>query len=280
MTADNFLIDIQDLVCGYGNREVLQGLNLRLQAGEMVGILGPNGSGKSTFLLALAGVIPPISGSIRVAGRDLSQTTARWRSRQMASVPQKAAVSFPFRCLSVVLMGRYPYLQGWGDYSREDRDIALQALEQTRTLPLAQRYMHEISGGEAQMIMIARALTQETPILLLDEATSSLDVAHKIQIFDLLREKNRQGSTLLCVMHDLNLAALYCPRLIFLKQGRIILDGPTDETFNDKNLSEIYATEIRVASHPITGSPQAHFVPGINLPGRGNAALLQSGLEQ
>jgi len=256
------MIEINGLICGYGKREVLRNIRLRLKSGDLVGILGPNGSGKSTLLLALAGVLPYRSGNIRVAGEELSKTTARRRARLMASVPQKSELSFPFKCLSVVLMGRYPYVSRFGGYSREDMDMALDAMEQTDTIHLAQRMITEISGGEAQRVIIARALAQQTDILLLDEATSSLDVAKKIQIFDLLRGKNAQGATLLCAMHDLNLAALYCRRLIFLKEGRIVLDGPTDEMFNDENLSEIYETNIRVSRHPVTGSPQAHFVPG------------------
>jgi iron complex transport system ATP-binding protein len=138
-------------------------------------------------------------------------------------------------------------------------------MEETRTLHLARRLITEVSGGEAQRIVIARALAQETPALLLDEATSSLDAARKIQIFDLLRQKNRaQNLTLLCAMHDLNLAALYCRRIIFLKQGKIALDGPTEETFNEKSLSDIYEADIRVSRHPVTGDPQAHFVPGLD----------------
>ncbi len=130
------------------------------------------------------------------------------------------------------------------------------------------------------MVMIARALAQEAPILLLDEATSALDAAHKIQIFDLLKEKNRQGTTLLCVMHDLNLAALYCQRLVFLKNGRIMADGPKAQTFTADILSELYETEIRVVHHPVTGDPQAYFVPGAShaggaaaFPDRRNAGL-------
>lgn len=111
------------------------------------------------------------------------------------------------------------------------------------------------------MVAIARALAQQTEILLLDEATSNLDVTRKIQLFGLLKQKNRRGGTLLFVMHDLNLAALYCRRILFLKNGRILFDGNTEEVFNDKTLSEVYETEIRVSRHPVTGSPQAHFVP-------------------
>ncbi|HSO72721.1 MAG TPA: ABC transporter ATP-binding protein [Thermodesulfobacteriota bacterium] len=255
------LLDIHSLTCAYGDHVVLRDINLRLAAGEMAGLLGPNGSGKSTLLLALAGVLQPTHGRVSISGQEVHAADARWRARQMASVPQKITVSFPFKCLSAVLMGRYPYLQGWGDYSREDLDLALAAMEQTGTLHLAARPLPEVSGGEAQMVMIARALAQEAPMLLLDEATSALDAAHKIQIFDLLREKNRQGLTLLGVMHDINLAALYCQRLIFLKQGQIMADGPKAAIFTAEILSELYETEIRVGPHPVTGDPQAYFVP-------------------
>ncbi|MDY7037750.1 MAG: ABC transporter ATP-binding protein, partial [Thermodesulfobacteriota bacterium] len=226
------MIQIQSMHCGYKGKEVLQNINLHIKKGELAGILGPNGSGKTTLLLAIAGVLEVNSGSIRVAGEDIQNASTRWRARQMASVPQKTEVSFPFRCLSLVLMGRYPYLSRWGGYSREDMNEAFSAMEQTDTLHLAQRLTTEISGGEAQRVIISRTLAQKSPVLLLDEATSSLDVARKIQVFDLLRRKNRsKNMTLLCAMHDLNLAALYCERLIFLKHGRIVVDGPIEKTF-------------------------------------------------
>ena len=141
------MIEIDSLCCGYGKREVLKGLNFHLRRGEFAGILGPNGSGKSTLLLAIAGVLPLRSGSIRINGEEISKTTMRSRARQMASVPQKAEVSFPFKCLSVVLMGRYPFLSKWGVYSDRDMDKALDAMEQTDTIHLAQRMMTEVSGG-------------------------------------------------------------------------------------------------------------------------------------
>jgi iron complex transport system ATP-binding protein len=159
-------------------------------------------------------------------------------------------------------MGRYPYLSRWGGYSHADREAALQAMEDTGTIHLAERMITEVSGGEAQRVIIARALAQQTDLLFLDEATSNLDVSGKIRIFDLLRRKNSSGTTILCAMHDLNLAALYCRRLIFLKAQGIVLDGPTEETFKDEALSTIYETDVRVCRHPVTNDPQALFVPG------------------
>jgi iron complex transport system ATP-binding protein len=255
------LIEVESLHCAYGDNEVLREISLRVEPGEMTALLGPNGSGKTTLLLAMAGVMRPRSGTIRIGGEEIAGKGPRWISRRVASVPQSTEVSFPFTCLSVVLMGRYPYLDGWGGYSARDLDLALTAMEQTRIAHLAHRHVREVSGGEAQMVAIARALAQQTEILLLDEATSNLDVTRKIQLFGLLKQKNRRGGTLLFVMHDLNLAALYCRRILFLKNGRILFDGNTEEVFNDKTLSEVYETEIRVSRHPVTGSPQAHFVP-------------------
>jgi len=255
------LIEVQGLHCGYGDREVLKGISLTVASGEMTGILGPNGSGKTTLLLALAGVVPARSGTIRLDGKELGNQSALWIASRVASVQQKSEFSFPFTCLSLVLMGRYPYLDGWGGYSDKDLQTALDAMDATETTSLAPRSVKQVSGGEAQMVTIARCLAQQTAILLLDEATSNLDVAHKIAIFDVLAQKNREGATLLCVMHDLNLAALYCRRLIFLKNGTVALDGKTEDVFNDALLSDIYETEIRVSRHPITGGPQAHFVP-------------------
>ncbi len=258
------MIEIASMHCGYGTKEVLQGISLHIKPGEMVGVLGPNGSGKTTLLLAISGVIPVRSGSIRIAGKDITSMGRREAARHVASVPQRSDISFPFRCLSVVLMGRYPHLDAWGGYSQDDIEISLDAMEETGVVQLAERPIREVSGGEAQAVTIARALAQQSAVLLMDEATSNLDVARKIRIFDLLGEKNSEGATLLCVMHDLNMAALYCSRLVFLKEGRVALDGLTDDVFNDENLSRIYGTRISVSKHPLTGTPQAHFVPRSN----------------
>ncbi|RJR42265.1 MAG: ABC transporter ATP-binding protein [Desulfobacteraceae bacterium] len=256
------MIEAASLVCGYGRNDVLRDIHFRVRPGEFIGILGPNGTGKSTFLLTLGGVLPYRQGSIRISGEEIAGTSQGWRAKRIGSVQQRTEISFPFKCLSVVLMGRYPYISRWGGYSLSDREAALQAMEDTGTIHLAERMITEVSGGEAQRVIIARALAQQTDLLFLDEATSSLDVSAKIRIFDLLRRKNGSGTTILCAMHDLNLAALYCRRLLFLKDRSIVLDGSTEETFKDETLSRIYETDVRVCRHPVTNDPQALFVPG------------------
>ena len=256
------MISVEGLIATYGERVVLHGLDFHVGEGELVGLLGPNGSGKTTLLHCLSRVVRLHSGSVTVAGRELSTYPMKELARVEASVPQRLEISFPFKCIEVVLMGRYPHQHAFGSNSDEDLAVAMEAMRLTDTLDLAQRRITEISGGEAQRVIIARALAQEAKIMLLDEATANLDVAHKMQMFDLFLEKNKQGGTFLCAMHDLNLASLYCQRLIFLKQGRIRVDGPTMGTFTEENLSNIYETEVRIIPHPDNGAPQAMFVPG------------------
>lgn len=255
------MIKVERLSCGYGNKEVLKNFNFHLKRGEFAGILGPNGSGKSTLLLAISGLLPTRSGSVRINGEIVSDVAMRERAKRMALVPQRSEFPSSQKCLSVVLMGRDPFLPRCGGYAPSDMNRALDAMLWTETTHLSQRMITEVSGGEAQRVMIAKALVQEAEILLLDEPTSSLDAARKIQMFDILRRKNIAGATILCAMGDLNLASLYCRRLIFVKHGRIVLDGSIEETFDDRKLSEVYETNIRISLHPITGRPLAHFVP-------------------
>lgn len=256
------MIRVEGLTARYGKTVVLHGLNFRAAEGELIGLLGPNGSGKTTLLHCLSRVVPFNAGKVFVSGLDLTAYSARKLARVEASVPQRLEISFPFKCIEVVLMGRYPYQREFGTNSEDDLSKAMEAMRLTDTLDLAQRRINEVSGGEAQRVIIARALAQETAIMLLDEATANLDVSHKIQMFDLFSEMNQRGRTFICAMHDLNLAALYCQRLIFLKDGQICIDGPTFETFTGENLSKVYQTEVKITEHPDTGAPQAMFVPG------------------
>ena len=256
------MIRVESLTARYGETVVLHGLGFDVAEGELIGLLGPNGSGKTTLLHCLNNVVPLDAGKVVLSGRDLAAYTARELARVEASVPQRLEITFPFKCLEVVLMGRYPHQRDFGTNSEDDLSKAIEAMRLTDTLDLEQRRINEVSGGEAQRVIIARALAQEATIMLLDEATANLDVAHKIQMFDLFSEMNQQGDTFICAMHDLNLAALYCRRLIFLKDGQICLDGPTSETFTADNLSKIYQTEVKIVEHPDTGAPQAMFVPG------------------
>ncbi|MBU1230424.1 MAG: ABC transporter ATP-binding protein [Proteobacteria bacterium] len=260
------MIRVTALRCGYGHaggwREALHGVDLRLARGEMVGLLGPNGSGKTTLLSALAGLVPVKAGGIEVGGADISRLSPRQRALRVSCVPQRAEVAPGFSVRELVLMGRFAHTGLLSGYGPEDHAAAEAALGDVHALDLAERQAAELSGGELQRVLLARALAQGRELLLLDEAASALDMARRVEAYDLLAALHESGSTILSAMHDLNLAALYCPRLVFLKRGRIALDGPTTEIFTESNLKDIYETDIRVAAHPVTGAPQALLVPG------------------
>jgi iron complex transport system ATP-binding protein len=256
------VIQVEALSLGYGERLVLQDLNFAVAAGEFVGILGPNGSGKSTLIHALSGLIAPKSGRIVIKERHLETIASRLRAQILAVVPQASEVRFPFTCLEVVLMGRYPHRQRWGSLTDDDLLWALRSMRRTTTEHLQERPVTEVSGGEHQRVVIARALAQDPEFLLLDEATSSLDVRKKLEIFEILKFLNAtKGLTVLCAMHDLNLAALYCDRLMFLKDGGIIQDGPTEKVFSPEVLAQVYQAPMEVLRHPGHRRPYAVMLP-------------------
>jgi iron complex transport system ATP-binding protein len=256
------VIRASGLDLGYGERLVLKDLNFEIRPGEFVGCLGPNGSGKSTLLNALCGFLPPRKGSLLYEGVPLRQMESRMRARRLAVVPQATEVHFPFTCFEVVLMGRYPHRRRWRHLGSEDLVAAVTAMARTTTTFLKDRPVTEVSGGERQRVIVARALAQTPEVLLLDEATSQMDVRKKLEIFEVLQFLNESHNvTVICAMHDLNLAALFCRRLMFLKEGRLIKDGPTEEVFTSETLREVYDTDMEVAWHPGHARPYAVMLP-------------------
>jgi len=256
------VVRVSDLWCGYGPDPVLKGISFGIHRGEFVGILGPNGSGKTTLLLALTGILSPSSGSVEIFGESLATLGPKSRARKMAAVSQDADVRFPFSCEEVVHMGRYPHQKRWRMDSPEDAAVVDRALEITETTPLAPRLITAVSGGEKQRVTMAKALAQDTPLLFLDEATSAMDIHRKLQIFGILERLNRETQlTVLAVLHDVNLAALYCDRLIFLKEGNLAADGPTASVLTPEILEELYQTRVRV--YPVEGTDkrQVIFLP-------------------
>jgi iron complex transport system ATP-binding protein len=256
------MIRVENLTVAYGERVILENLDFRVEAGEFVGLLGPNGSGKSTLINAMTGLVPLTSGQVWYNGTSLGDWRPRDLARQVAVVPQFTWIGFPFTCLEVVLMGRYPYRRRFQRDSSADLEAAQQAMAETHTLELAQRVITQVSGGERQLVVLARTLAQATPILFLDEATASLDMRRRLEVFDLLTDLNRtQGLTVLAVMHDINLATQYCHRLIFLKDRGIYRDGNTFTTCSPEVLETVYETPVLVEPHPGTGRPCVHFLP-------------------
>lgn len=255
-------IEIQDLVVGYGVTPVLRGVTLKIAGGEFVGIVGPNGSGKTTLLRTVARVLRPTSGSVTVGGREVFATDAREFARAVAVVPQDTVPAFDFTALEIVLMGRSPHLGRFQFEGATDLSIAEDAMCRTGTLEFADRQFAALSGGERQRVVIARALAQEPRVILLDEPTSHLDINYQFEILNLIRHLNKErGITVLAILHDLNLAAQYCDRLVMLGGGRIMAAGTPESVLTAENVREVYGAEVWVRRHPTSGRP--YVIAGI-----------------
>jgi iron complex transport system ATP-binding protein len=235
---------------------VLRGIDLDVPPGTVLGIVGPNGAGKSTLLALLSGVLAPASGEVRLDGRSLADWKRRDVARRIAVVPQSEPTAFPYRVSEIVLMGRTPHLHGlFATETDEDRAAAANALDAVGISDLLCRPMNQLSGGERQMVLAARALAQEPGILLLDEPTASLDLAHQQSLFRLLVKRNAEtGLTVVVVTHDLNLAALYCRSLAVLHEGRIAALGAPADILKPEFLGTVYGAGLWSATAP-TGAP-------------------------
>jgi len=245
------VLETRDLHCGYEGREVLSGVDIVLRRGEFLGMIGPNGSGKTTLLRALAGRLPPTAGEVLLDGAPMRSTPRREVARMLAVVPQITSPPFEFTVGEVVAMGRTPHLGRLQSEGPEDRAAIERALALTHTQRLRDRPVTELSGGEFQRVVIARALAQESPVMLLDEPAAHLDIGHQVEIFDLLLRLNRdEERSLLCVSHDLNLAARYCDRLIAIAGGKVAAEGAPAEVLTEERVSDLYRCSVRIDTGP------------------------------
>ncbi len=231
-------------------------LAFEVAPGECVAIIGPNGSGKSTLLKLLGGLLEPAAGTVALEGVNLARMTPRERARRTAVVLPEAPLLFNFSVLEVVLMGRAPHLGLWGLEGKADYDAAHRALEDVGLGAFGDRPVHDLSSGERQRVMIARALAQEPRLLLLDEPTAFLDLKHGLAIHEILAELRRgRGLTVVVVSHDLQLAARHADRLVLLQHGRIVADGPPEAVLTPERLAPVYETAVTVLRDPETGAP-------------------------
>lgn len=265
------MIRVEGLTFAYRGLPVLRELSFAVRAGEVLGVLGPNGCGKSTLLRLLRGALPPAAGQVLLNDRPAHRLPRRQVARLVAVVPQATAPTFPYLAREVVAMGRYaraPGLSGVG--SRAGQAAVERALALTDTLNLAPRPITELSGGELQRVVLARALAQEPALLLLDEATSQLDLDHRLEVADLLMRLNQEeGLTIVQVSHDLDLAAETSKRLLLLSaEGRVQALGAPEEVLTRENLRAVYRVDVRVEANPYTGRPR--ILPVVRQRGRLN----------
>ena len=250
------MLRIEGLSVSYGSRQVLKEVSLEVHAGEILALIGPNGAGKSTLVRAVSGVIPVTGGMIRTNGTDLLALSPLERARRLAVVPQAVSLPPAFTAWETVLLGRTPYLNFLGQVSGSDEEIARAALAKVDALDLAERRVGELSGGEQQRVLLARALAQSTPILLMDEPTAHLDLQHQVAIMELIRQLAKQENlAILAALHDLNLAASYADRISLLVEGKIQASGRPAQVLTPEIISAAYHLPVSVISHPFTDTP-------------------------
>ena len=250
------MLNIANLTCGYDSKVVLTDVSLAVEDGQLVGIIGPNGSGKTTLLRAITRVLRPHSGEVILRGKNIWQMTSRELARNVAVVSQSVEVA-SMTVEEYVLLGRIPHYERFQFLeTKKDRKIVADVMELTDSLRIGNKPMGGISGGERQLALVARALAQEPSLLLLDEPTAHLDIAHQVNILDLIRKLNRErGLTVIMVLHDLNLASEYCQRLALLSGGQIRKTGTPEEVIDYKTIEETYKTVVVVEKNPISGKP-------------------------
>lgn len=245
------MIQIKNLNFSYATKKILKDINLKINPGEFVGIIGPNGSGKTTLLKNICQVLKPDKGTILIDGR--SHYKPKELAQKVAVVSENGPINFDFTVLEIVLMGRAPFLRRFQQEGREDIEIARSAMEATDTLQFIERPITQLSAGERQRVFIAQCLAQMPKIILLDEPTNYLDVYYKIKIFNFFSALNKEkGVTILSVLHDLNLAARYCDKLVLMSEGKIFALGRTEDVLTATNIQKVYGIEVIIRRNETT----------------------------
>lgn len=243
------MIDIENLSAGYDGKTIIKGVSLSVQRGEIVSILGPNGAGKTTLLRCIEGILSPSFGSILINGKRLKELNEKERGTIIASVPQIHRPIFPFKVIEVVLMGRNPYISGYSTPSKKDYEIAETVIKEVGINELKDRYYTELSGGELQLTLIARALAQEPEIILFDEPTAHLDFRNQLIILSIIKKivKEKKISVLM-VLHDPNLAMLYADTVFLMEKGHIIASGIPFDIITCENIKRLYGFDVEIVS--------------------------------
>jgi iron complex transport system ATP-binding protein len=246
----------RDVSLGYGGSPVVDGLSTDVPDGQTTVIVGANACGKSTLLRGMARLLKPSSGAVLLDGHAIATLPSRQVARTLGLLPQNPVTPEGVGVVDLVGRGRHPHQAAFRRWSADDERAVAEALELTDTLELADRLVDELSGGQRQRVWIAMALAQQTDLLLLDEPTTYLDVAHQVEVLDLLADLNeRRGTTIVMVLHDLNLSARYADHLIAMRHGEIVAAGAPDEVITEDCVRDVFGMECRVVEDPVTATP-------------------------
>lgn len=255
-----YALEVENLKFGYGKNLVLDEISFKVRKGEFISIIGPNGSGKSTLLKILNHIYIPWEGKVSMEGNNINHLNKKKLAKKIALVAQDTRIDYEFTVEDIVLMGRHPHKKRFQKDNIRDYDIVRESLEMTNTVDLKNRIVTEISGGEMQRVMIARALAQRPSIILLDEPTSHLDINHQMEILKLLKEMNRKnGTTIILVIHDINLGIRYSDQIIMLNKGKLIGMGNSQKIITRNNIKSVYDINTVIENNQHTNS--LHIIP-------------------
>lgn len=259
-------LDIRGLSFAYGGQKVLDDISLSVKTGEICGLLGPNGCGKSTLFRCCMGFLHPQVGQIRVQGVNIAHLKPSALAAHVAYVPQEHKQAFPFTVRDMVLMGRTPRMSGWFRLRKEDERIADEAMRRIGISHLAERPCSQLSGGQRQLVLIARAMAQQTPLILLDEPTSALDFSNQLSVWNVLREVAAQGVAVLVCCHDPNHILWFCDKAVVIHGGRVCAEGPSTHVVTEEVLQRIYGPQcVRIST-----DKTSMVCPDIARTGKGN----------
>jgi iron complex transport system ATP-binding protein len=240
------MLQASGLCFAYGKKKILQEVSLNVRPGEVVGVVGPNGAGKSTLIKVLTKLLVPSSGSVKLNGQDVRNLGRLGLARHLAVLPQGSDLPSDYRVYDLVMMGRTPHLGFLARETKRDHDLVQSVMQHTDTWQFRERFASDLSGGERQRVLLAKALAQEPSYLLLDEPTNHLDLKYQVEVLSLVRQEVQKGLGSLVVLHDLNLAARVCDRLIVLQQGSVVTEGKPNEVLTEALLSTVYGTSVSV----------------------------------
>ncbi|WP_100372642.1 heme ABC transporter ATP-binding protein [Bacillus sp. FJAT-45037] len=260
------MLKVENVTLSYGTKKVIDSVSFEVGKGEILGIVGPNGSGKTSLLKAISGAFEHMSGTITLNDQPLHAYPTKELAKRMAVLPQQSETAFNYSVWDVVALGRYPYQKGWlQGLQASDKEVITEALHLTGTETFKDLPLQTLSGGERQRVLLARALAQEPEILLLDEPTNHLDVAYQMSLLNSLKQwSSERELTVIAVLHDLNMASLYCDRLLLLDEGHTMaLNAPRD-VIKEDHLTEVYQTALTCGEHPSVPSPLITFIPESN----------------
>jgi len=254
------MLEVHNIHAGYPEKEILHGINLTAQPGQLVALVGPNGAGKTTMIRAMSGVLPLLAGTVNAFGKDITHLSPTERAKLIAVVPQANQLPPAFTGWQTVILGRTPYLNWMGHLSQKDQSVTRQAMQQTATVEFADRQVGQLSGGEQQRLLLARALAQSAPVLLLDEPTTHLDIQFQFNLMaDVRKLAKEQNLVVVMAMHDLNLVSRFCDQVALLNKGQLVSFGTPVEVLTAETLSEVYQIQIEI--HPDGKEGQFFIMP-------------------